>query len=66
MIGDDLSERVKQQAERLAQEEKRLKEAGLSDEEIKRATDPARCLHAQLSEELWARRRALVRREKLR
>ncbi len=44
--------RVQEQAERLIQQAAELKSTGLTKEQIKRATDPVRCFHEQLKEEI--------------
>src|ERR1035438_3103006 len=46
------SARVADERNRLADHRMRLKEAGLSDEEIKRAADPIESFHLQLKEEV--------------
>ena len=44
--------RIGDEAQRLQQQEKKLVEMGLGPEEIKRAMDPMRSFHQQLSEEV--------------
>ena len=45
-------ERVKDEAQRIRQQEKQLKEMDLGKEEIKRVLDPVRSFHEQLKEEV--------------
>jgi DNA-binding XRE family transcriptional regulator len=45
-------ERIRQEKDRLAQQEAELKAMGLRPEEIKRALDPMRSFHQQLEEEV--------------
>lgn len=45
-------ERLTEEQKRLAEHRARLKEAGLSDEEIKRVIDPMESFHLQLREEV--------------
>ena len=45
-------DRLGQERQRLDEQKKRLKETGLSPEEIKRALDPMRSFHLQLQEEV--------------
>lgn len=45
-------ERLKAEADRLAQQERQLRDMGLDDDQIKRALDPMRSFHAQLREEV--------------
>ncbi|HOB74741.1 MAG TPA: helix-turn-helix domain-containing protein [Phycisphaerae bacterium] len=45
-------ERIRQEKDRLAQQEAELKAMGLRPEEIKRALDPTRSFHQQLEEEV--------------
>lgn len=44
--------RITEEKRRLAEQQSKLKEMGLSREEIKRATDPMRSFHLQLEEEV--------------
>ena len=48
----EASARVANERNRLADHRMRLKEAGLSDEEIKRVSDPMESFHLQLKEEV--------------
>ena len=48
----EASARLADERNRLADHRKRLKEAGLSDEEIKRVIDPMESFHLQLKEEV--------------
>jgi hypothetical protein len=48
----EASARLAEERKRLADHRARLKSAGLSDEEIKRAIDPFESFHLQLSEEV--------------
>jgi ribosome-binding protein aMBF1 (putative translation factor) len=48
----EASARLADERNRLADHHARLKETGLSDEEIKRATDPMESFHLQLKEEV--------------
>jgi ribosome-binding protein aMBF1 (putative translation factor) len=48
----EASARVADERNRLADHRMRLKEAGLSDEEIKRVSDPMESFHLQLKEEV--------------
>jgi hypothetical protein len=48
----EASGRLTEQRNRLADRRARLREAGLSDEEIKRVTDPMESFHLQLEEEV--------------
>ena len=43
---------LKEQAERMRRQEAELNQTDLSQEEIKRAMDPVRCFHQQLTEEV--------------
>ena len=45
-------QRVNEQGERLKQQAVHLRKTGLTKEQIKRATDPVRCFHEQLKEEI--------------
>ena len=58
----EASVRLGEERKRLADHRVRLKEAGLSDEEIKRVTDPMESFHLQLKEEVESYER-LKRRE---
>ncbi|MBN1554691.1 MAG: helix-turn-helix domain-containing protein [Phycisphaerae bacterium] len=44
--------RIREEEDRLAEQEEQLKSMGLSPEEIKRALDPMRSFHQQLEEEV--------------
>jgi ribosome-binding protein aMBF1 (putative translation factor) len=48
----EASSRLSNERQRLAEHRVRLKEASLSDEEIKRVTDPMESFHLQLKEEV--------------
>ena len=50
----EASERLAQESLRLAEHRARLREAGLSDEDIKRVIDPIESFHQQLQEEVIA------------
>lgn len=54
--------RLKEERNRLAEHRARLKEAGLSDDEIKRVIDPMESFHLQLKEEVESYER--LKREK--
>jgi|SRR5665213_3369477 len=58
----EASNRLAEERERLVDHRMRLKQAGLSDEEIKRVIDPMESFHLQLSEEVESYER-LKRRE---
>jgi ribosome-binding protein aMBF1 (putative translation factor) len=58
----EASSRLAEERERLLDHRQRLKEAGLSDEEIKRVIDPMESFHFQLREEVESYER-LKRRE---
>jgi ribosome-binding protein aMBF1 (putative translation factor) len=66
----EASARLAEERKRLADHRARLKSAGLSDEEIKRAIDPFESFHLQLSEEVESyeklKRREFVELDNLR
>jgi predicted XRE-type DNA-binding protein len=48
----EATQRIREEKSRLDQQEEKLKEMGMSDDEMKRAMDPMRSFHAQLEEEV--------------